>query len=175
MTRKSVRLLVGLVLCLALIGGVAAWQFWPGTFSPPAWTNDYDVSAREPELIAPGTVVVDGPPKGWSHLVIKSLPRVKPGSESQIPAIWQSRTVRMMRWLFTAFVADVQPENRGGATRYHLRAIGLGLGTSVNGQDVVITPETAKAHGVELDWITREILTKGYQTQALAMIVVQSP
>lgn len=155
--------------------GVGVWYLWPAAAPAPVWAADYEVTARPPEALAPGTVVGTGPPEGWSHLVIKSLPRVRPGTESQVPALARSQTVRMTRWMFTAFAADVRPETRGAETRHHLRAIGLGLGTSVGGRDVVVTPETAAAHGVRLDWITRQILTKGYQTQRLAVVVVQSP
>ena len=173
MCRKTVRRLL-VLLGLALVGGLAAWQFWPKSFVPPAWANDYDVTAQPPETIPPGTVIGTGPPEDWTHLVVKSLPRVRPSEESRIPALWRSRTVRMSRWMFTGFVADVRPETRGGETRYHLNRVALGLGTSVNGRDVVITPETAERHGVELDWITKEILEKGYRTQHLAMVVAHS-
>ena len=165
-----------LLVCAAgAVAGVGAWYLWPTSAPVPVWAADYEVTARPPEALAPGTVVGTGPPEGWSHLVIKSLPRVRPGTEAQVPPLARSQTVRMTRWMFTAFAADVRPETRGAETRYHLRAIGLGLGTSVGGRDVVVTPETAAAHGVRLDWITRQILTKGYQTQRLAVVVVQSP
>jgi hypothetical protein len=166
MSRKIVRRLAAVGLVLALVGGFVAWQLWPKSLVPPAWANEYDVSAKPPETIPPGTVVGTGPPEGWSHLVLKSLPRVRPSEESKIPGEFRSRTIRMSRWMFTAFVADVRPETRGDETRYHLRAVALGLGTSINGRDVIITPDTAEAHGVELDkLITRPILTKGYKTQ----------
>jgi len=77
--------------------------------------------------------------------------------------------------MFTAFTADVRPESEGRQNHFHLRAVALGLGTEVEGKNVIITPETANDHGVELDWITREILTKGYKTQALAKVVVRGP
>src|SRR5262249_14142356 len=81
------------------------------------------------------------------HLVIKSRPRVRPGEEKNIPATARSLTVRMSQWMVTSFVADVRPETRGHETRYHLRAVALGLGTNVGGRDVVITPGTAEDHG----------------------------
>src|SRR5688572_5182474 len=165
MSRKIARRLGLVTLGLALVGGLVAWQLWPKTFVPPAWANDYAVTAEPPKLIPDGTVVGTEPPEGWSHLVIKSLPRVRPDAESRIPALWRSRTVRMSRWMFTAFLADVRPKTRGSETRYELDTIALGFGTSINGRDVVITPETAKQYGIELDWITKEILEKGYKTQ----------
>ena len=172
MSRKIVRRLAAVGLVLALVGGFVAWQLWPTSLVPPEWANQYDVNARPPATIPAGTVVGSGPPEGWSHLVLKSLPRVRPREESKIPALWRSRTVRMSRWMFTAFVADIRPETRGGETRYHLGKVALGLGTSINGRDVIITPKTAKDHGVELDrLITEPMLTKGYETQKLAMTV----
>ncbi len=172
-TKRRLGRTFGLVGLAALC--VGAWYLWPSAAPTPLWAADYDVTAKPPQALPPGTVVGTSGPEGWSHLVIKSLPRVRSGEESKIPRLARSQTVRMTRWMFTVFAADVQPETRGSETRYHLRAIALGLGTSVGGRDVVITPETATAHGIHLDWITRQILTKGYQTQRLAVIVVQGP
>ncbi|MBA4189745.1 MAG: hypothetical protein C0467_17300 [Planctomycetaceae bacterium] len=171
---KRRRILIFLAVGLATLS-VGAWYLWPTETPAPVWAADYDLTTRSPEALSPGTVVSTTAPAGWSHLVIKSLPRIRPGQESKIPPLARSQTVRMTRWMFTVFAADVRPETRSGETRHHLRSIALGLGTSVGGRDMVITPETAKEHGVHLDWITRQILTKGYQTQRLAVIVIQGP
>jgi hypothetical protein len=170
------RLIVAMVAlgCLGLI----AWAVWPIPPTPPSWAMEYDVTARKPESIAPGTVVGLTVPEGWSHLIIKSLPRIRPSEIENIPRnplVERSRTVRMASWMFAAFVADVGAERQGDTSRYRIRAIGLGLGTSIGGRDVVITPETAAQYGIELDWITRDILTKGYKTQSLARVVVHGP
>jgi hypothetical protein len=160
------------VAVVALAGvGFAAWAVWPRSAPAPVWADEYDVTAYTPETIAPGTVVGRSAPKGWSHLVIKSLPRVRPADREKLIGL----TARMASWMFTAFVADVRPEKHESVTRYRLRAIGLGLGTSVGGRDTIVTPETAERHGVELNFISREILTKGYKTQALAVVVVHGP
>jgi hypothetical protein len=166
---------LAVVLIAAASLGLIAWAVWPKGAATPAWVGEYDVEARPPESIAPGTVIGQTAPAGWSHLVIKSLPRVRPGAEANLPWLGRSRTVRMASWMFTAFVADVRPETHGAETTHRLRAIALGLGTSSQGRDVIITPETAPTYGVELDWITREILTKGYATQRLAIVVVHGP
>lgn len=170
MTYLFRRIAVGLI-SVGLLSGIIAWAMWPSPVHPPEWTNDYDLTARPPEEIAAGTVVDRTAPDGWSHLIIKSVPRVKPEFRGQLLDL----TVRMSTWMFPAFVADVRPEVQGGATRYRLRAVALGLGTSIDGRDVIITPETAADFGVELNWITREILTKGYKTQRLAVIALQGP
>lgn len=155
-----------LVVGLLLASGCAVvWAVFPPRV-PPAWVPEYDVTARQPELLAPGTVVGDGPPPGWSHLVIKSLPRVHPNHVKSVDGL----TARMTAWLFTAFVADVTPD-----PPHRLRAVALGLGTEVNGRHTVLDVPTANKHGVELNWITKEILTKAHEAQALARIVVHGP
>ena len=81
----------------------------------------------------------------------------------------------MASWMFTAFVADVRSELQGEKYVHRIQAIALGLGTASGERDVIITPESAAQHGVELDWVTREILTKGYKTQGLAAVVIHGP
>lgn len=162
-----------LVASLAVVGlaAVVAWAVRPAALPAPSWTAQYDVTARQPELIPPGTLVGQTAPDGWSHLVIKSLPRVRPADRPRMAAM----TADMAAWMFTAFVVDVRPESLGGQTRFRLASIALGLGTAVNGRDTIITPETAHTHGVKLDWVTRTILTKGHEIQSLAMVVVHGP
>jgi hypothetical protein len=167
------RFVAGVAAVAAL--GLISWAVWPPRTHAPTWAAEYDVAARPPESLAPGTVVGRSAPAGWSHLIIKSLPRVRPGEESKIPLLARSQTVSMARWMFTAFVADVRPEPRGAETRFHLRAVALGLGTATPAGDTIITPETADQYGVELGWVTRTILTKGYETQRLTTVVAHGP
>jgi hypothetical protein len=151
-----------------------AWLCRPRTTPNPAWSAEYDLAARPPEAIAPGTVVGRTAPEGWSHLIIKCLPRVRPGEEAQIPLL-REQSVRMASWMFTVFAADVRPEHKGQTTGYRLVRVGMGLGTNSGGRDIVITPETAAEYGVELGLVTREILTRGYKTERLAVVVIQGP
>jgi hypothetical protein len=156
---------LALAALLLALGGAILWAVLPPRVPPP-WVPQYDVSARPLELLPPGTVVGDGPPPGWSHLVIKSLPRVRPEHRSSVDAL----TARMTSWLFTAFVADVTRDRP-----HRLREVAVGLGTEVNGKHTVLDVESAKRHGVELNWITREILTKALEAQAMARVVVHGP
>ena len=177
MRRRGLPILAGL-LTLGLAAGGLMWAVRPAPVPPPVWGAEYDLAARSPEEIAPGTVIDWSAPPGWSHLVIKSLPRVKPGEEAKVPSnlvLGRAGTVRMAGWMFTAFLADVISEPHAGRTRHRLRAVGLGLGTSANGKDTVITPETAKQFGVEMNWITSEILTTGYAVQRQARMVIHGP
>jgi hypothetical protein len=175
---RKVRPAVGLLVLVLAVGalGVALW--WRPSVAPPAWANDYDLSAKPPETIAPGTEVDRGPPAGWSHLVIKSLPRVKPGEEHHVPTplgFGRDLVVKQAAWMFTAFAADVVPEQQGPHTRFRLRAIGLGLGAKVNGHDLVLTPESAAGFGYKLNWIERQTLETGYRIQGQARMVVHGP
>ena len=40
----------------------------------------FDVTRRHVEVIPAGTVIGDGPPRGWSNLIVKSHPRVPRGT-----------------------------------------------------------------------------------------------
>lgn len=173
--RPILWLLTLLVAALLAVGVGARWL--RPEVAPPAWADDYDLSAQPPEAIAPGTEVDRGPPAGWSHLVIKSLPRVKPSEIPRIPwnPLGRDFVVKRVSWMFTAFTADVVPERQGAHTRYRLRAIGLGLGAKVNGRDIVLTVESAGRLGHKLDWIQEETLTTGYRIQQQARVVVHGP
>jgi hypothetical protein len=170
MTRRFVgRLAVG-VLGLGVLG-LAAWAVWPAPTTPPGWAAEYDVKSRPPERIPPGTVIDRSAPPGWSHLVVKSLPRVRPADRGKVNDL----TARMAVWMFTAFLADAPAEPGTTPPRHRLRAVALGLGCSVNGRDTVITPETGEQFGADLGWISRSILTKGYERQAHAVVVFHGP
>ncbi len=178
MRRVRVALVLGIVVLTALVaGGLAVRNFRPAV-APPAWADDYDVTAQPPEEIAPGTVVERGPPNGWSHLVIKSLPRVRPSEVPRVPEnrlVGRDGLVRRVSWMFTAFTADVVPEQQGNHTRYRLRAIGLGLGASVHGRDMVITADTAGLFGAALDPFQKITLDTGYKIQQQARVVLHGP
>lgn len=167
--RRGVWLIGGIVLLTLLAGGGwATWAYLQPKPAVPNWGAEYDLTARPPDRLAPGTVIGDTPPAGWSHLVIKSLPRVRPDFKPRLLEL----VVRHAAWMFTAFTADVCAEEGLTPTRYRFRAVGLGLGTRVNGQDTVITPETASRYGVDLGLFTRQILERGYKVQDQAMLVL---
>ncbi len=163
-------------LALALGGGALVWALLP----PPApqWSTEYDTAAKPPDAIAPGTLVERGPPAGWSHLVIKSLPKVRASEIPKVPRnplVSRDTLVRMTSWMFTAFAADVVREGRGSRARYRLRAIGLGLGASANGRDTVFTADTAAQFGIEMDFVRKEVITTSYRVQDRARVLAHGP
>jgi hypothetical protein len=184
------RLVTGLAILAvsALLGAAAALKWLGPKVEPPAWADDYDVTAAEPESIAPGTVIERGPPAGWSHLVIKSEPRVKPSEAPRVPLprlvnISREEYLQQVSWMFTAFTADVVGERQGAHVRHRLRAVGLGLGAKLDGRDTVLAPQDAARTVQGLGFpkreiqqrIRRETLEKGYGVQKQARIAVHSP
>ena len=167
--RAVVRRLAVVAIGLVVIGA-AGWVAWPAAPIPaPEWQAEYDVTSRPPEAIPPGTVVGREPPPGWSRIVIKSLPRVRPSDRAKV----SDYTARMAGWMFTAFLADVRDEP-GGSPPRKLRAVAFGLGCSVPGQgDTVVTPE--QPDGADLDWVKRTILRKGYERQRQVLVVFLGP
>jgi hypothetical protein len=172
--RVGLLLLAGVFAVLAAAGMAARWL--RTSVAPPAWADDYDVTAVAPEAVAPGTVVERGPPAGWSHLVIKSLPRVKQSEKARVPTkLGREFVIQKASWMFTVFTADVVPEKQGSHTRYRLRAIGLGLGANVKGRDIVLTAGTAERFGEPMDPIKKETLETGYGIQQQSRVVVHGP
>ncbi|QJW93902.1 hypothetical protein [Frigoriglobus tundricola] len=172
-----------LAVLIAVLAGLAVSALavrWLRPPAEPAWTDDYDVTAQPPEEIAPGTVIERGPPAGWSHLVIKSLPRVRANEVVRLPSnrlMSRDDLARQVAWMFTAFTADVVPERHGHHTRYRIRAIGLGLGANVNGRDTILTSSTAESFGLKPDFfgVQKTTLDIGYRIQQQARVVIHGP
>src|SRR4051812_30662464 len=122
--RHGLRRFVLIAVLLAPFA-IAAWAVWPKAAPEPDWAAAYDLTAHQPETIPPGAIVENGPPEGWSHLIIKSLPRVRPSERNKVNDL----TARMASWMFTAFLADVKSDEHG---RHRLKRIALGLGANVN-------------------------------------------
>ena len=90
-------------------------------------------------------------PPGWSHLVIKSHPHIADADRRAVSGL----VARLASFLFTVTLADVRPEPGTQPPRYRLRDAAIGMGTRVNGQDVVLSPDTARGLGADLGWIER--------------------
>lgn len=180
-------LALGLVAAVLLGGaGVAVWAAWPTATPLPDWSPEYapdpspaappspsaapvpaayDLTPKPPAEIAPGTVVGTTAPAGWSHLVIKSLPRVRADQRAGLPEL----TVEKAGWMFTAFLADV---GRGPDGSFALKRVGLGLGAKGKGRDMVVTSETGRKLGAEMGLFGGMILDKGYEVQRKAVVPV---
>ena len=147
-------ILLGMVL-LAVLPHVIPWR---GGSLPPAEEADVDVTPRQLDPIPPGTVIEDRPPEEWTHLVVKSCPRV---ADESIDKVSES-TARLAGLLFTAIVADVKEEPQARqASRFSLSKVAAGVGTEVDGQDVVLSSDTQKELGADLGLLDRTALAGG--------------
>lgn len=125
-----------------------------------------DVQPRPVPHLRPGTRVPDGPPQGWSHLILKSKPRLEQGDVSEVPAI----VARLASFQFTTFAADVAETTVDGRPWFYLNTIGVGLGTDVRGEDVIVASRTHKQQGANLGIIKATVLS---QSEAQLARIVQ--
>jgi hypothetical protein len=146
----TARFLATAVLSLLILG-------WLASASPSA----PEVPAPRFELLQPGTVVGKDPPRGWSHLIIKSQPRIRQEDLRQVSSL----TADLASFLFTAFVANVEEERIDGQVRYRLGAIAVGIGTPINGRDTIISPATQQKLGANVGLLAGQVLAKLYDGQ----------
>ncbi len=133
---------------------------------------EIDVTPRPVAMIPPGTVLADGPPPGWTNLIIKSHPRVGPESIDKVSAT----IAGMTSLLFTAILADVEKETRAGrAARFTLSKVAAGVGTEVDGQDMVLSSETQEELGADLGFLDRTVLSGGEAEVRRIRCVARSP
>jgi len=164
---------VGLVLLAMRGGGLAMGQEpEPGaTARPRAAAGDPGGALSELVLIAPGTQVDSHLPPGWSHLIIKSIPRLASGDLNTLPGMANSTAT-----LFhTVFLADVRPVGEGAERRFVLRRIGLGMCLPVRGHDTVVMSSSLSAQGIDLGIVARTVLDRAEQELRRGRLVARTP
>lgn len=119
------------------------------------------------ELIKPGLVIENGPPEGWTHLIIKSHPRIADEELKRTSGM----TARLASFIFTAFTARVEPPPSNGPPPYRIASIGAGIGVSINGKDIVVTPDTQKELGANLGILARTVFSIAFDRQNRGRVV----
>ncbi len=118
-----------------------------------------------------GVLVARTPPQGWSHLVVKSLPRLASGDADTLPGS-AARTATLFR---TVILADVGPSRDDPSPRV-LRRIGVGLCVpDRKGRDVVVTPGREREADVELALTDRLVLHAAETQLRRGKLVAASP
>ena len=137
---------------LRIVAG--SFLLWGATFLNTASAVE-PAPAQLPELVllAPGTTIAKEPPRGWSNLVLKSLPRLETGDLDTLPSFAGS-TATLFRSLI---LADVRPTGDPKA-RYRLARIGLGLCVPHGESETIVTREHVAAGHVPLGLIERQVL-----------------
>ncbi len=103
-----------------------------------------DVKPSKVKRIAPGTVIGEGSPKGWTFNLIRTQSAIGAGDLDAATDL-----IKNLASLYSSIlVANVVPnENR---TRYVFCRDGYGLYTKVGGKNVIISSDTAKEQGASL-------------------------
>ena len=128
---------------------------------------------RRAELvrIAPGTLVGDQPPRMWSHLVIKSLPRLASGDLGTLPRS-AFRTAALIR---TVILADVG-RSADDPSRFALRRVGVGLCVpDLSKGDVVVESGRLEESGVKLGMMEKVVLQSAEAELALGRLIARGP
>jgi hypothetical protein len=114
------------------------------------------VGWTQPKLVylQPGARVSDKPPTGWSHLVLKSLPRLASGDRDTLPAI-ASQTATMFR---TVILADVKPVDTDEKD-FVLGRVGIGICVPEDeDHDVVVSASRLDALGLRFTSVQKFVL-----------------
>ncbi len=157
-----------LLLCGATLCTVANF---PVVFSAAAEQAAYDLRQIPMPAIPPGTVIGNSAPQNWTHLILKSQPRVTVGDVDRAPQM----TVSMAKLLSVTTLANVKQVGPANRPQYVLERVALGLGTKIKGRDVIITSDTQSRLGANLGLIASTVLSgseaemKGFQQ------IVRSP
>jgi hypothetical protein len=121
--------------------------------------------------IAPGTLVGDQPPRTWSHLVIKCLPRLASGDLETLPRS-AFRTAALIR---TVILADVG-RSADDPSRFTLRRVGVGLCVPDPSKgDVVVESGRLEESGVKLGMMEKLVLQSAEAQLALGRLIASGP
>ena len=163
---------LGLLLVLLGGGGVLGIEPESGARSRPRMAPG-EPAARLSELVllAPGTQVDDDPPAGWSHLVIKSIPRLASGDLETLPGMANS-TATLFR---PVVLTDVRPVGVGAERRFVLCRIGLGMCLPVKGHDTVVRVSSLREQGLDLGMVARTVLDRAELELRRGRLVARTP
>jgi hypothetical protein len=133
------------------------------------------VGFGQPALVflKPGTRVGEKPPEEWTHMVLKSVPRLATGDRGTLPK-GSAETATMFR---TALLADVKPVDTQ-ETEFELVRIGLGVCVPVpheEDNDMVVTAGALEALGLRFSMVERAVLDAAEAEMAEGRIIARTP
>jgi hypothetical protein len=128
---------------------------WDQAQVPEADDDNFsvDITPQPIGLIPPGTVVGDRPPPDWSHLVLKTRFNVVAGAVDKLP----SGLLDGVGAVFTALLARVEVVPGVAGPRHRLAGLATGAGTSIAGQDTILSTATRSKLRADLGffgWMT---------------------
>jgi hypothetical protein len=142
---------------------------------PSAGAGEHAVptAAEEPPffLIRPGTPIADGPPRSWTHLVVKAQSKLASGDLDTLPG-WGARMAARIRTVILADVGHAREET----DRFRLRRVGIGLCMSDRtGRDIVVNSACAADVGFDLGALEQVVLESAEAELARGRMIVSTP
>ena len=122
------------------------------------------------ELIPPGTVISQQVPEPWTHLIVKSQPRVTSGDIAQV----SKHQIELASTFFMATLARVEQIDGETGTSYRLARLASGIGTNIKGQDIIVSPSTVKAQRAGVGFLGRILLHEMYSEQSSVEVIMRS-
>jgi hypothetical protein len=133
------------------------------------------VGMSQPRLVylKPGVRIAKKPPTGWSHLVIKSIPRLATGDKGSLPA-GSSKTATLFRSVLLANVKPVDINEKD----FELTQIGVAIcipDPQDEDQDIVVSGDTLNALGLNhLTTVQRLVLDAAELEMAEGRIIART-
>jgi hypothetical protein len=122
-------------------------------------------------FLQPGMLIGDKPPDGWTHLVVKSIPRLATGDKGTLPA-GSSKTATLFR---TVILADVRPTDVEEKD-FELTQIGLGMCVPKDeDHDMVVAADRLDALGLHLTTVQRLVLDAAEAEMSEGRIIARTP
>jgi hypothetical protein len=87
--------------------------------------------------ISPGTIIGDGPPPGWTHLVLFANPGLGAGDFQGVPKV----IVDYARWLHFTLLAKVGKHKMGNRDVYYLERFARGFAVAIKDKNTIVEPD----------------------------------
>jgi hypothetical protein len=123
-------------------------------------------------FLQPGLLIGDKPPEDWSHLVLKSKPRLTSGDVHNLP----KEAAKTAAYFRTVILANVKPVDVDEKD-FELTQIGIGICVPRKGQDedVVVSADRLDALGLHLSMVEKVVLDSMEAEMAKGRIIARTP
>lgn len=166
------------VLCIAilipLLGVPVTASEITGPDSGIATIAALAVGSMETKLVhlPPGMLIGDKPPEEWSHLVLKSLPRLASGDLDSLPGD-AGKTAAYFRTVILAKVKPVDVDEK----EFELTQIGVGICVPQKGvkEDMVVSANHLQALGLHLSIVRKMALDEIQAEMMKGCIIARTP
>jgi len=132
------------------------------------------VGMSHPQLVylQPGLRIDKNTPKGWTHLVIKSIPRITSGDRGTLPAS-SLKTATLFRNVILANVKPVDADEKD----FELARIGVGtcIPRPDEDHDIVVSADRLDALGLNLSTVERLVLDAVEAEMKEGRIIARTP